>query len=153
MSAGKTGTTQSYGDAWFVGYTPRMSTAVWVGFPDGQSHALRGVHGINVTGGTLPADIWRRYMEVATKDARYRGSFHAPGELGGKLVPESGRLKDGGGSTTTSTTASTTSTTAPAGSTTTSTTEPDGATTTSSTSTPASTTTSTTTSTTVLPTG
>jgi penicillin-binding protein 1A len=150
--AGKTGTTQSYGDAWFVGYTPGMSTAVWIGYPDGQDHELRGVHGINVTGGTLPADIWHRFMAVATRDARYRGSFHDPGRFTGKLVPESGRAKVGSSTTTTSSrsTTTTTSTSAPP-STTTTTTQPDGSSTTTTTTTtrPPSTTTSTG----VLPTG
>jgi penicillin-binding protein 1A len=104
--AGKTGTTQSYGDAWFVGYTPGMSTAVWLGFPEGQDHELRGVHGINVTGGSLPAQIWHEYMAVATEDERYRGEFHDPGDLGGQLVPSSGRVHDGAGETTTSSTTS-----------------------------------------------
>ena len=156
--AGKTGTTQSYGDAWFVGYTPGMSTAVWVGYPDGQDHEMRGVHGINVTGGTLPADIWHRFMTVATRDARYRGSFHEPGRFTGKLVPESGRARVGESTTSTTTgsgsTSSTTtsSTSTPADTTTTSTTRPEGSTTTT-TSTTAPPPPSTTTSTTVLPTG
>jgi penicillin-binding protein 1A len=157
--AGKTGTTQSYGDAWFVGYTPGMSTAVWVGFPEGQDHELRNVHGINVTGGTLPADIWHRYMTVATKDARYRGAFRDPGDLGGKLVPTSGRMSTEESTTSTSSTtsSSTTSTSRPA--TTTTTTEPRPTSTTSTTRPPKDkpTTTTTTppppTSTTVLPTG
>ena len=105
-AAGKTGTTQSYGDAWFVGYTPGLSTAVWLGFPDGQGHELRGVHGINVTGGSLPAEIWRRFMEVATEDARYRGEFVDPGDLAGELIPSSGRVSEGEETTTTSTTTS-----------------------------------------------
>ena len=106
-AAGKTGTTQSYGDAWFVGYTPGLSTAVWLGFPDGQDHELRGVHGINVSGGTLPAQIWRAFMDVATDDERYRGDFVDPGDLGiGQLIPSSGRLGDGEETTTTSTTSS-----------------------------------------------
>jgi penicillin-binding protein 1A len=154
--AGKTGTTQSYGDAWFVGYTPGMSTAVWVGYPDGQDHELRNVHGINVTGGTIPADIWHRYMTVATHDARYRGSFHDPGRFTGKLVPESGRAKVGESTTSTSSppsrsTTTTTSTTAPAATSTTSTSTPEASTTTTSTTEPPPTTT--TTRATVLPAG
>ncbi len=59
--AGKTGTTNSFTDAWFVGYTPRYVTAVWVGYPDAQ----RTMPGM--TGGAQPASIWRQFMEVATK--------------------------------------------------------------------------------------
>ena len=54
--AGKTGTTTSNVDAWFVGYTPVLSTAVWVGHANGQI-AMPGM-----TGGALPASIWRSYM-------------------------------------------------------------------------------------------
>ncbi len=66
-AAGKTGTTQQYRDAWFVGYTPDLVCAVWVGYPDSQRE-MKGVHGINVTGGTLPADIWARFMKSALAD-------------------------------------------------------------------------------------
>jgi penicillin-binding protein 1A len=144
-AAGKTGTTQSYGDAWFVGYTPGLSTAVWLGYPDGQEHELRGVHGINVTGGTLPAQIWHEFMAVATDDPRYRGDFVDPGDLGGQLIPSSARLRVGDETTTTTsssvpdestTTSSSTSTTEPGDeTTTTTTTEPDETTTTQTTST------------------
>jgi membrane peptidoglycan carboxypeptidase len=93
---------------------------VWLGFPDGQDHELRGVHGINVTGGSLPAQIWHEYMAVATDDPRYRGEFFDPGDLGGQLVPSSGRVRDGADTTTTS---STTSSSVPDDSTTSSTTD------------------------------
>ncbi len=59
--AGKTGTVDEFKDAWFVGYTPRYVTAVWVGYPNEQ----RSMPG--VTGGSLPASIWRQFMDVATK--------------------------------------------------------------------------------------
>lgn len=63
-AAGKTGTTQEYRDAWFVGYTPDVVTAVWVGYPDEQK-AMTDIHGINVTGGSFPAQIWAAYMRGA----------------------------------------------------------------------------------------
>ena len=66
--AGKTGTTQGYGDAWFVGYTPQLATAVWIGYPEGQARAMTDVHGRKVTGGSFPADVWRRFMERAVRD-------------------------------------------------------------------------------------
>lgn len=62
--AGKTGTSENFGNAWFVGYTPQLSTAVWVGRPEGDT-PMRGVHGINVTGGSFPARIFSRYMKAA----------------------------------------------------------------------------------------
>ena len=66
-SAGKTGTTDNFNDAWFVGYTPHMSTAVWVGYPNALVE-MRSVHGISVAGGTFPAQIWRAFMTVAKRD-------------------------------------------------------------------------------------
>ncbi len=64
-AAGKTGTTQEYRDAWFVGYTPDLVTAVWVGYPDAQ-RAMTSVHGMKVTGGSFPAQIWQSFMKVAS---------------------------------------------------------------------------------------
>jgi penicillin-binding protein 1A len=63
-AAGKTGTTQNYRDAWFVGYTPELVTAVWVGYPS-QQKAMTDVHGIKVTGGSFPARIWAAFMKKA----------------------------------------------------------------------------------------
>jgi 1A family penicillin-binding protein len=65
--AGKTGTTDDYADAWFCGYTPDLSAAVWVGYSEGRI-PMRSVHGITVYGGTFPAQIWRKFMENALAD-------------------------------------------------------------------------------------
>jgi penicillin-binding protein 1A len=62
--AGKTGTTDEHADAWFVGYTPGVSTAVWMGYTRGEI-PMESVHGISVSGGSFPAEIWRRFMEGA----------------------------------------------------------------------------------------
>ena len=62
--AGKTGTAQENRDAWFAGYTPQLSTAVWVGFPD-ASQPMTRVHGRAVTGGAFPAQIFSDLMKVA----------------------------------------------------------------------------------------
>jgi penicillin-binding protein 1A len=59
--AGKTGTTDNYADAWFCGYTPDLSCAVWVGYPEGLI-SMRSVHGMTVYGGTFPAQIWKTFM-------------------------------------------------------------------------------------------
>lgn len=64
-AAGKTGTTQSYRDAWFVGWSSGLTTAVWVGYPQGQVSMTR-VHGIKVTGGSFPARIWHDYMAAGS---------------------------------------------------------------------------------------
>jgi penicillin-binding protein 1A len=61
--AGKTGTTENYGDAWFVGYTPQLVTAVWVGYPNSLRPMLTEYHGEAVAGGTFPALIWKSFME------------------------------------------------------------------------------------------
>jgi penicillin-binding protein 1A len=63
-AAGKTGTTQEYRDAWFVGYTPELVTAVWVGYREEQKEMV-DVHGVTVTGGSFPAEIWAAYMKKA----------------------------------------------------------------------------------------
>jgi penicillin-binding protein 1A len=66
-AAGKTGTTDNFNDAWFVGYTPKLATSVWVGYPNALVE-MRSVHGISVAGGTFPAAIWHDYMMVAHGD-------------------------------------------------------------------------------------
>ncbi|MDP9491150.1 MAG: PBP1A family penicillin-binding protein, partial [Actinomycetota bacterium] len=63
--AGKTGTTENYGDAWFVGYTPQLAVAVWVGYPSELRPMLTEYHGEAVAGGTYPALIWKSFMEKA----------------------------------------------------------------------------------------
>jgi penicillin-binding protein 1A len=60
--AGKTGTSQNYENAWFVGYTPTLATAVWMGHPRGNISMGR------VTGGSVPARIWKAFMTRAVKD-------------------------------------------------------------------------------------
>ncbi len=74
--AGKTGTTDSFRDAWFVGYTPRLSTSVWVGYPDQQTPMLTEYNGGSVAGGSYPALIWGDYMGAA-RDG-YCGGFPSP---------------------------------------------------------------------------
>ncbi len=62
---GKTGTTTNYGDAWFVGWTPKLTTAVWVGFPNKLVPMTTLYNGGPVEGGTFPAAIWHDYMTQA----------------------------------------------------------------------------------------
>lgn len=61
-AAGKTGTSQDYKDAWFIGFTPQLVTGVWVG-NDNNAATQR------VTGGNLPAQIWGKYMRPALGNA------------------------------------------------------------------------------------
>jgi penicillin-binding protein 1A len=61
---GKTGTTDKNIDAWFVGFTPKFATAVWVGFPGSAKISMNGMYfGSNIDGGTYPAQIWGDYMK------------------------------------------------------------------------------------------
>lgn len=76
-AAGKTGTTSSERDIWFVGYVPQLSTAVWVGNDDYSPI------GYGATGGTYVAPIWRRFMEralegVPVQNFRPASDFPAP---------------------------------------------------------------------------
>jgi penicillin-binding protein 1A len=59
-AAGKTGTTQNFADAWFVGYTPHLTAAVWMGHRDGNQPMAD-----NPTGGGVPAQVWARFMSTA----------------------------------------------------------------------------------------
>jgi penicillin-binding protein 1A len=118
-AAGKTGTANSLENAWFVGYTPRMSTAVWVGYPQGNIPMSDGF------GGALAAPIWHEYMQTAS--GSYCGDFPVPAEPfqgtsffgnfsvtgGSNTVPGSsgsgtGSSAPGGAGVTTTTTATTT---------------------------------------------
>ncbi len=63
--AGKTGTTENYGDAWFVGYTPQLAVSVWVGYPNGLRPMETEFNGRPVAGGTYPALIFKTFMEQA----------------------------------------------------------------------------------------
>ncbi len=83
-SAGKTGTTDDFVDAWYVGYTLRLATAAWVGYPEGGT-PMRDVHGEAVVNGeTLPIDIWSVYMAGATAEDSDAG-FSRPDR--GEFVP------------------------------------------------------------------
>jgi penicillin-binding protein 1A len=80
-SAGKTGTTDNFADAWFCGFTPSLEATIWLGYPRGEIPML-SVHGIAVSGPTFPATIWRLFMEPAVKYAPFPTAFpvatHAP---------------------------------------------------------------------------
>ena len=115
-AAGKTGTTDDFNDAWFVGYTPKLASSVWVGYPNALRE-MRGVHGIDVAGGTFPAQIWGSYMDTAkgtdcssfpspSTPAKFspfygkraeQGSSRDSGRRRTFVVPRSGSSFDGGG--------------------------------------------------------
>ena len=80
--AGKTGTTDNYADAWFVGYTPELAVAVWVGYPDRLRPMLTEFGGEPVTGGTLPAQIWKEFVS-SLDDSDEDAAFDYAPYLGG----------------------------------------------------------------------
>jgi membrane peptidoglycan carboxypeptidase len=83
--AGKTGTTQDNGDAWFVGYVPQLSTAVWVGYE--PRRPMWWVHGRSVSGGSFPASIFADVMRAALGGVPVRPILTAdPGDLDLKLL-------------------------------------------------------------------
>jgi membrane peptidoglycan carboxypeptidase len=65
VESGKTGTTNDYKDAWFCGYTPNLTTCVWVGFKQGEISLDGKLNGHAPYGGDLPATMWREFMEQA----------------------------------------------------------------------------------------
>jgi penicillin-binding protein 1A len=65
FAGGKTGTTENYGDAWFVGFTDKYTVAVWVGYPDRLKYMKTEYHGGPVAGGTFPSEIWHDFMTAA----------------------------------------------------------------------------------------
>ncbi|MBV9740790.1 MAG: PBP1A family penicillin-binding protein [Hyphomicrobiales bacterium] len=84
-AAGKTGTTQDYRDAWFVGYTATLVTGVWLGNDDDSPMK-------KVTGSGLPAEIWNRFMRAALAGSTpvalpASGWEHAPGSLDPSAPP------------------------------------------------------------------
>jgi membrane peptidoglycan carboxypeptidase len=84
-SAGKTGSTENNADAWFVGYTPALSTAIWMGYSDSNSRSLKNIKGVStVFGGTIPASTWKDYMGQALKNAP-AADFPKPAALAGDI--------------------------------------------------------------------
>ena len=76
QAAGKTGTSQDFRDAWFIGYTAHLVTGVWLGNDDGTPTR-------HVTGGSLPVDIWSRFMRAAHQGMTPEG---LPSDTGGGLI-------------------------------------------------------------------
>jgi len=64
-AAGKTGTVEAHLDAWFCGYTPNLTTCVWMGFPQGEISMIPAVGSAYSFGGGYPALIWHSFMTAA----------------------------------------------------------------------------------------
>ncbi len=109
FAAGKTGTTENFGDAWFVGFTREMTIAVWVGYPDTNTPMKTEFGGEPVAGGTFPAQIWRSFVvqakaiveqRIAEREAKRNGEEPPPVEDLQQLVDEGGNAgsdQTGGG--------------------------------------------------------
>jgi penicillin-binding protein 1A len=89
-AAGKTGTTQEFVDAWFVGYTPRLTAAVWMGYPEGNARKMTNVRGRKVNGGSFPATVFKRFMQAATEGVD-TGTFPVVTSFPGKALTPSKR--------------------------------------------------------------
>ncbi len=69
-TAGKTGSADENRDAWFVGFTPTLSTSVWMGYSDSNTRSLFNIQGVSrVYGGTIPASTWKAFMSEALDGA------------------------------------------------------------------------------------
>ncbi|HYX43792.1 MAG TPA: transglycosylase domain-containing protein [Acidimicrobiales bacterium] len=85
-TAGKTGTSENFGNAWFVGYTPALSTAVWLGYADAP-RPLERIKGVaKVYGGTIPAQTWKDFMSEAMKGVQ-TPDFPVPPAIGDEIAP------------------------------------------------------------------
>jgi penicillin-binding protein 1A len=111
--AGKTGTSEKHQNAWFVGYTPQLATAVWMGNPE-RNESMNNVGGIKVVGGSYPARIWSAYTAAAL-DGQPALDFAAPNT---RLIPAGHYIKDDKVSTDAPPTSSVSTTKKPASSTT-----------------------------------
>jgi penicillin-binding protein 1A len=93
FAAGKTGTTENYGDAWFVGWNNKYTVAVWVGYPNSLVPMTTAFNGKPVLGGTFPALIWHDFMmsalQVDKAHAEQSGNKKNYSRGGGSTTPTS----------------------------------------------------------------
>jgi penicillin-binding protein 1A len=113
---GKTGTTSNYVDAWFVGSTPTMTVAVWVGYPNSGKSMATDYYGRPVEGGTYPAAIWHNFMvqalSIQAQEAEGKKTTVAPETSTGVVTTSSALTGTTGTGTSTAATTQTTQTTA-----------------------------------------
>lgn len=91
-AAGKTGTTEDFGDAWFVGFTPQLATAVWMGNPEGNEHKMTQLGGRNVTGGSFPAQAFGQFMNDYHRDLPREDFAKCAPTRPGRMIREDGEL-------------------------------------------------------------
>ena len=83
-AAGKTGTSQDFRDAWFIGYTANLVTGVWLGNDDNSPTK-------KATGGGLPVEVWTRFMRAAHQGVPVAALPNSQGELG-SVEPRAGGI-------------------------------------------------------------
>ena len=89
-AAGKTGTTNEYHDAWFIGFTPKLATGVWLGFDQPRTILANGY------AGDLAVPLWARFMKEATKGDKPAWYSPPRGVVGVNVCRVSGRLPNDG---------------------------------------------------------
>jgi penicillin-binding protein 1A len=89
-AAGKTGTTNDYVDAWFVGFTPHLVTGVWIGFDQPATIISNGY------AGELAVPVWASFMKVATKNDKPDWFERPSNVVGVNVCRVSGKLPNGG---------------------------------------------------------
>jgi len=87
FAAGKTGTTENYGDAWFCGFIDKYTTCVWIGYADKVQAMETEYAGNPVAGGTWPAVIWQSFMSQAIQIRDQREAEEAAGDDGVETTP------------------------------------------------------------------
>ncbi len=107
FAAGKTGTTENFGDAWFVGFTRQYTIAVWVGYPDSTKPMKTEYGGQPVAGGTFPAQIWHDFVVRANEISQARKDAAAAGRTGAS-GPDGSRSGSTGATSVTDTSPATT---------------------------------------------
>lgn len=88
--AGKTGTTNDAKDAWFIGFTPQLVTAVWVGFDD--PHPIRDKHNQEITGSRGAIPVWINFMKRALREEPYRDFTIPAGIIFVYVDPKTGEI-------------------------------------------------------------
>jgi penicillin-binding protein 1A len=89
-AAGKTGTTNDYNDAWFVGFTPKLVTGVWIGFDQPRTIIRNGY------AGEIAVPLWAGFMKAATKNDKPEWLQRPAGVIGANVCRISGKLPAGG---------------------------------------------------------
>ena len=92
MAAGKTGTTSQHRDSWFAGYTPQLTTVVWVGMDQDKS----GESKLNLTGATAALPVWANYMKKALSEEAPAVFNANPAIVDLAIDIRTGRLAQGG---------------------------------------------------------